>query len=291
MTPSRDRDNRLGDSIYSRNDYVEYQPGDLNVVLSVPHGGRLKPATIPDRDAGVFVNGKETYDHSIKVKDVENLAVRQKSDIYTVELSLMVADELERLTGKRPHIVICQLYRAKMDANCAMEKATFNIPEAVEAWNAFHGFIDRAKNSIVGPGLFLDIHGQGHPEEWVELGYTIPAGDLNAKSYTATRASLESLVSRRFLKYEQAITGPDSLGTLLEAEGYRTVPSAGIPGPGDGNYYSGGYNTEIHGSRDGGVIDAVQIECPKYVRNPHTAPMFAASLAKAIHHFLQIHFS
>ena len=44
--------------IQSDHGYIEYRPGDLNVILSVPHGGCMRPACIPDRDAGYAVNGR-----------------------------------------------------------------------------------------------------------------------------------------------------------------------------------------------------------------------------------------
>ena len=76
---------------------------------------------------------------------------------------------------------------------------------------------------------------------------------------------------------------------MLEAEGFHAVPSPRQPYPGynhtfyfnllplwvlnhlviktgDDKYFSGGYTTKVHGSRDGGTIDAIQIECPSEMR-------------------------
>lgn len=39
-----------GQSYFGRNDYVEYIPGELPVVLSAPHGGSLEPEEIAPRD-------------------------------------------------------------------------------------------------------------------------------------------------------------------------------------------------------------------------------------------------
>ena len=55
-------------------------------------------------------------------------------------------------------------------ANRDKPEATFaeEVPEV--AWNEFHSFIDRAKAEISGPGLFIDVHGHGHANNWAELG-------------------------------------------------------------------------------------------------------------------------
>ena len=38
-------------------DYVTYMPGELPVILSAPHGGRLKPEHLPNRTVGCFREG------------------------------------------------------------------------------------------------------------------------------------------------------------------------------------------------------------------------------------------
>jgi hypothetical protein len=38
-----------GQIIIGANQYTEYHPGNLPLVISVPHGGSLSPASIPDR--------------------------------------------------------------------------------------------------------------------------------------------------------------------------------------------------------------------------------------------------
>ena len=56
------------------------------------------------------------------------------------------------------------------------------------------------------------------------------------------------------------------VGAMFETEGYRAVPSPKQPVPGDDKYYRGGYITQIHGSREGGLVDAVQVEVPGEIR-------------------------
>lgn len=86
---------------YSCNNYVEYHVGQSNVILSVPHGGSLKPAAIPDRDAGSLVDGQCVYDHKYNSsKDPDRYPVRYKKDMNTIELAEGIADVLFKLSGK-----------------------------------------------------------------------------------------------------------------------------------------------------------------------------------------------
>ena len=73
----------------------------------------------------------------------------------------------------------------------------------------------------------------------------------------------------------------------MEAEGCPAVPSTVNPAPlyGD-SYFSGGHNVKQHGSRDGGIIDAIQVEAASDQRASAGRPAFVAALAKAIQKYL-----
>ena len=276
-------------SIYSKKQYIEYQPGSLNVIISVPHGGSLKPDSIPDRDAGYLVDGKRVYDHKTTTKDHENCPIQRKCDMNTVPLSLKLTEELKDLTGAKPHIIINRLSRVKLDANRDIDIATFNIPDAVEAWRAYHEFIDQAKGSIRGPALVLDIHGQSHPEELVELGYLLSARQLDCQVYSYKDTSVAHLTAANNMDIRDVIVGPKSFGSLLSAEGYLCVPSPVFPSILGKHYYSGGYNTIRHGSLSGGKVDAIQIEIPKIYRQQHAIPAFAKALARVTKTYIDLY--
>ena len=48
--------------IFGRNSYVEYQPGELPIVITAPHGGREKPEEIADRVNGVISTDTNTLE-------------------------------------------------------------------------------------------------------------------------------------------------------------------------------------------------------------------------------------
>lgn len=79
------------ETIYGTNNYIEYQVGNLPIVLSVPHGGRLAPSTIPDRTC----NNAETV-----------------TDINTIELAKSISNALYELTGCYPSI--CNMQSKKI---------------------------------------------------------------------------------------------------------------------------------------------------------------------------------
>lgn len=47
--------------------FVSYQPGDLPLILSVPHGGARRPASIPDRAQAVVVNDWGSHELALAV--------------------------------------------------------------------------------------------------------------------------------------------------------------------------------------------------------------------------------
>ena len=46
---------------------------------------------------------------------------------YTYTIATLMADELDSLTGDRPHIIYNQLHRSKLDANREVNEATLNV--------------------------------------------------------------------------------------------------------------------------------------------------------------------
>lgn len=262
--------------------HIRVEPGQLPIILSAPHGGYLTPESMKDRTCA----GCTTL-----------------RDDFTQELTDEIARALEQLTGKRPHVVVNQLARIKMDANRDLPDAADGDSLAALAWHAYHEAMDSAKASVTrtfGKGLVLDMHGHGHTIQRLELGYLpdedelrVSDADLNASR--GNRNTFNSLVATNVNGYTfaQLIRGPKSLGQMYENRGYPSVPSQTTPFPLIGEpYFAGGYITQRHGSRNGGTIDAVQVEANRSgVR--HTADerrSFADSTARILVDFFLEHY-
>ena len=98
------------------------------------------------------------------------------ADIYTQEMALVLVREYCRLTGCRPHLVMCNLHRSKLDPNRPLHTAAEVTPASVPAlhpspqdplgqqvYAEYHSFLEAAR-AEVGRGLVLDLHGQNHQQ-------------------------------------------------------------------------------------------------------------------------------
>jgi hypothetical protein len=264
-----------GTSYFGSDGYVEYVPGDLPIIISVPHGGSLTPDALPDRAGAVITVG----------------------DAHTEELAREIADAFMRRTGSRPTLVISRLHRRKLDPNRAVDEAAQDAPPAMLAWREYHAFIEAARASLVHagvPGVYIDLHGHGHDAQRLELGYLLSGRDLalseatlNSPAYTA-RSSLRALLERTpGTSHADLLRGPFSLGSLFERHGYPAVPSASLPDPGLAPFYSGGYSVARHASRDGALIAGVQIEVNRTGArdSPANRRAFAAAFAAVLLEF------
>jgi len=253
--------------------YTQYIRGTLTIVLSAPHGGDLDDPSIPLRDC----SGCTTV-----------------TDSYTIQLTNEIADEIYAQSGASPHVIISHLLRKKLDPNREVGEAANGNELAEEVYYDFHGFIEKAKEYVTsecGGGILFDIHGQSHAEQWIELGYLLTSSELATSdsqiSQYASKSSIRYLSSKPGISFAEVLRGKISMGGLMEAQDYPSVPSPSNPSPNGGNYFNGGYTTQVHGSRDGGTIDAIQVESPSNVRFDEDArKVYARHLATSM---LQMH--
>jgi hypothetical protein len=267
---------------YGRNQYIEYDAGSLPVIISAPHGGTLRPAELPDRACGT-----------------------RAMDTNTEQLARALRAAFFRRTGKYPHVVISRLSRVKLDPNRDSAEATCGNATARISWRDFRDFVDSARASVrrqYGRGLYIDLHGHGHPIQRLELGYLLDARELKQSNATLdatagyeAMSSVYALSRRSPLTFSALLRGSQSLGTLYQARGYPAAPSAAQPDPAE-PFFSGGapgYNTPRHGCRAGndGAICGVQLETYfAGVRDSvSTRARFADTTAKVVDLYLNWH--
>jgi hypothetical protein len=235
-----------GRSYFGNNNYIEYIAGDLPVIVLAPHGGSVRAADMPNR------------------ANPDTLR-----DLNTEELARAIDTAFVTLTGHHPHVVICRVHRVKLDCNRDRPVGAGSDPEAMRAWGEFHQFIETAKllaTARSGRALVVDMHGHAHPIQRLELGYLIDGVQLSLPDATLDgttwrdSTSVRELLVRTNQRLTEVLKGPSSLGTLLAARGFPSVPSAPDPAPNGTPYCNGGYNTLTHGSIVRGTVSAVQIE-------------------------------
>src|SRR5262249_35756263 len=153
-----------------------------------------------------------------------------------------------------------RLDRDKIDCNRPIDEGAQGNAAAVTAWNEFQNFIDSCSNAVIGTfgrGFYIDQHGQGHPEQRLELGYLLDKYDLtntdtrldavsSYKNSSSIRTLANSIASSN--TFSQLLRGTNSVGAWMVAEGYPSTPSYTIPAPftnpaASSNFFDGGYNT------------------------------------------------
>ena len=271
-------------TLYGTNNYVEYQVGNLPIVISVPHGGDLSPTSIPTR----ICNNPETV-----------------TDSFTIETAEQIKAALFLATGCYPHVIICNLKRTKLDCNRNLADGACDNSQAMTAWNEYHNFITMAQNTANSQYnnkiLFVDLHGHGHTIQRIELGYLLSASDLELSETTLNstayinQSSIKNLVlnNRNNYTHTQLLRGPSSFGTLLTNLGFPAVPSQQIPYPGaTASYFSGGYTTASHTCFDPTITtNGFQMEL-NYdgVRNSNSNRiLFADKFKNAVLEYLNTH--
>jgi N-formylglutamate amidohydrolase len=264
-----------GGAVFGQGQFIEYVPGDLPLILAAPHGGRLTPGEIPDRTSGV--------------RDI---------DANTQELARTIAAAVQERTGKHIHLVICRLHRSKLDANRDLPEAAQGSTLAEQAWREHHDFIEQACTAAVkqfGVAFLIDLHGHGHADSRVELGYLHTAADLaesdealNGPAYVKA-SSLRWMVEHGELRHTELLRGRQSLGALLEARGYPATPSPRMPVPTE-PFFRGGYTVARHCDA-ANHVSGMQIEANRS-RLRDTAEnrlRFAQALAAALDDFFTMH--
>jgi hypothetical protein len=268
--------------IYGNHNYTQYHRGSLPIVISIPHGGLITPANIPDRTC----NSPTTV-----------------TDSKTIELGRQIDTALFKLTGCHPHLIICNLKRTKIDCNRNLADGACGNSDAETAWTEFQNFIDTAqslaKSQSSDKAFYIDLHGHGKTPRRLELGYDLSGVSYNNTDATLNTAtyisasSIQNLVTTNVNGYTHAqlLRGNYALGTLFANAGFPAVPSKQTPNTGGFPYFNGGYNTSNNTCiAPGNTINGLQIECDSTVRFTYLdRKKFADSTASILVRYMFIH--
>jgi hypothetical protein len=284
-----------GATYWGRSNYTEYIAGNLPLIISAPHGGELLPSELPNR------TNTSTY------------TVTTNSDLYTDNLARAIRTACSNRYGRFPHVIICNVDRAKVDCNREIIEGAQNNTNTQTVWKEFHAYINIARQQVsntYGRGLYIDLHGHGHPIQKNEIGYDLSDSDMFKPTFSTTddnESTIHAMSERSRQSFTDVVRGELSLGSLLEKRGYPCVPSVSSPNPGVSNgvtnaYFNGGYNTQTYGTSlaNGGTIDAIQIECnytnvraksstSSYSEDVAVRANFASSLVASLEEYFKYH--
>jgi hypothetical protein len=266
--------------------YTEYIPGTAPCIFLTGHDGQLEPSYILKRDHGCYIDGACVWNKTCGNPSEQHCRAVTKNDENTQDMARRALDHFEAHIGERCHLVVSRLAREKLDPNREIDQAAMGDPDAIQAYNDFHAYATMARQAIesstCGAGVVIDFHGHSHPEGRIELGYKLSAGQLNYTDVdldalidstsiknlvSVSGASLSTLVHGSVLESNPSMGSLFMVGTSYNASGYIAVPSEEVPYPPENeDYFQGGYNIEVHGSEDGGTVDGIQIEFPRWIR-------------------------
>lgn len=230
---------------------IQTVSGELPIIITAPHGGlqEVPGCTERSRVGSRFVN---------------------RPDAHTSRLARDIADEMQRLTGKAPYLVIANFHRKYIDANRAAEEA-YAVTGCAAAYGAYHAAIRRHIDEIRARfprAILFDIHGQTAYREAILRG-------------TRHGVTVQALLARAGAS---AVTGPDSVFGRFEAMGYAivpandTVPTDRVEAPN----YIGGHTVNLYGSHRHDGIDAMQLEYGRDLREGAMLDKTAKDSAQAI---------
>ncbi len=271
-----------GETYYGRKSYVTYYPGNIPIILSIPHGGDISPSEISNRTYGVSV-----------------------TDSNTIELGIAIRNYFFSNYNVRPYVVINNLKRTKLDANRDIVEAAQGNMYAERAFDEFHYYINSAREEITtnfNTGFLFDIHGHGvNPDGFYDMrtwiGYLLSGDDLdNSDNYIDQNISIDntsiySLVNTSNKTLSNLLRGPNSLGTLFEDALYTALPSSNSPSPEGMRYFSGGYNTFLYGTNRNFDFNAIQLEFPfpDLRDTSQSRGTFSSSFVQIIQKYIQTH--
>ena len=117
--------------------------------------------------------------------------------------------------------------------------------------------------------------------------------ELNQSIYE-NKSSVKTLSYISPETFIEVLRGKNSLGSLLDSLGYKSVPSTNDPSTNGMFYFSGGYNTYVHGSvNSGSPVSSIQLELPKpgIRENSVQWQNFGESLAIALEKYFKVHYN
>lgn len=226
---------------------VTVQKGDLPIIISSPHGGTQPVPGVPER----MVGGAGKF---VKLRDGD-----------TDVLASRIAEEIEKIMGARPHLVIARFHRKFIDANRPVAGA-YESAAAKPHFDAYHDALDAARLDVRdrwGSGILIDIHGQGTDQN------AIFRGTINGKSVQGLLAKFG----------KRAIAGPDSIAGQLAARGHKVLPPCDDPEARE-TQWVGGHILATHAVGTG--VDGVQLEFGRSFRKSDTLNATAKDVAGAV---------
>ena len=283
--------------------FARYHTGNYPLVISVPHGG----ASIRFDDSRELTLRDQTTNSS------QSSDFSTETDSRTITLAELIDVEITKLTGRYSHLIYSNIKRDRVDLNRSIEDGVpygngVPIPISLQIYNEYHQYLRSATNKVAadfGCGLVIDVHGHSHSVQQTEIGYSLSMTELEYADATLNNSTYSSKSSIRSLAasvsstttFAELLRGDYSIGELLYKNDLSCVPRKNKPAPlAAESYFSGGHISRTYGSRDGGTVDAIQLEFCREARGVSPYPtenldITAKAMAKAIVDYFKRHYT
>lgn len=261
-----------GKSHFDKEKWVEYIEGNMPLIISVPHGGRIVVDTLPIRDCKGAITGV---------------------DGGTVELAKVIQHYFKTTYNLIPHIIISHIARKNVDQNRELANgATCGYDKNEKPWHTFHNWVDSALNLATANGkraMYIDLHGHGHKNQRLEVGYNLGKAELRQilnGTYKEGEKyhSITNLLKRETeLDFKEMIFGENAFGTFLVNNGIPATPSKQDLVPTKEElFFSGGDNTRRFTGEKYPNVFGLQIECDKTARSVAKRDETAKGIVEAV---------
>lgn len=222
-------------------EYVEFQKGNIPLILSVPHGGTLECESIPKRIQGIMgVDGRTTE----IAKDIIELI---KTSAKNQNLGVII-----------PTYIISKIRRSKIDLNRDAKEAYFQGTSlAKEIYDFFHSKINEIildNLQVFGRSLLIDVHGFEKDKR--------PPGFRDVELILGTN-NLESFYHEPIPKKDW---GSNIRGKLIQRFNKLQIPLAPSHPRRREYVLTGGYITKKYGASQIPKSQALQIEFSDRIR-------------------------
>src|SRR3990172_12176611 len=104
----------------NKSNYLTYRTGNSPIILSAPHGGNVRPISIPRRKYG-----------------------NRSRDTYTRRLIQKVIELLD----EKPYFIYANIHRSRVDLNRDLEEAAQGNKKAKEIWENWNMSLGEFRNS------------------------------------------------------------------------------------------------------------------------------------------------
>lgn len=239
--------------------YIEYLPGNMPLILEVPHDGTEGYPGVPER-----TNPKNFP------------AFRKGRDENTAELARKMQAFFQEKTGKKPYVVILKLARKWIDVNREEERAVEDARIA-EVYRQYYAKLAEAKNEILqkfGKGLMLNLHSSDTWQHDVYFG----TGGMRAVKTLIKRSGISAYGGEFSIQQALANKG-------YEIPGYKDIPSEQGP--------TGNVNRALTWIDKESKLDAIEIEIngKKHLKTPEDMTKFSDDFSEAVMKFIQKYYA